>query len=159
MRRHRWTPRLSLHRRNPVIITKCVIVMIPKRIRWRWTIFWASFKRRYFCDVAWWLIIYTFNLDILKRRKYMLPLNICVFNIYFTIYVTQWYNNVAWLRTLKLASFLLFALLLLTGVNSSLILLLVKCNKERDWPGRGGPLTACDISSVGFDSKKEILFL
>ena len=57
--------------------------------------------------------------------------------------------------TLIFASFLLFALLSLTVENSSLILLLcvlVKCSNERDWPGSGGPLTACVMSRVGLDS-------
>ena len=57
--------------------------------------------------------------------------------------------------TLRFASLLLFALLFVAGVNSSFILLcaLVKCKSERDCPGRGGPLTACEISRAGFDSE------
>ena len=60
--------------------------------------------------------------------------------------------------TFRFTSFLLFPLLLFgTGVNSSLMLLLcvfVKCSSERDCPGRGGPLTACEISRGGLDSVK-----
>ena len=58
--------------------------------------------------------------------------------------------------TLRLTSSLLFALLFVAGVNSSFMLLLwvfVKCNSERDCPGSGGPLTACDMSNVGLVSE------
>ena len=70
----------------------------------------------------------------------------------------MFFKSKAFFCTLIFASFLLFALLSLTVANSSLILLLcvlVKCSNERDWPGSGGPLTACVMSKVGLDSISE----